>query len=170
MQICVLTARRMLTGKSANQQRRVPISYWRAGLEVLCERGVSWIESRHDSEACQEVTTVGDRGPARLSFFYQRWASVSERKLWANPLVLPARLSGAAAGNCAQRNIGKACCLLLVQADYIGPLPRARPRGHGDLLKLLWYMTIYAVSIPSIFRLLYTHFEISQKFLDMSCY
>ena len=72
IQICVPTARRMLTGKSANQQRRVPISYWRAGLEVLCERGVSWIESRHDSEACQEVTTVGDRGPARLSFFYQR--------------------------------------------------------------------------------------------------
>ena len=42
-----------------------------------------------------------------------------------------------AAGNCAHRYIGKVCCLLLVQADYIRPRPRARPRGHGELLKLL---------------------------------
>ena len=40
--------------KSANQQRRVPISNRRAGLEVLGERDVSWKESRH--EARQEVT------------------------------------------------------------------------------------------------------------------
>ena len=32
--------------------------------------------------------------------------------------------------------IGKVCSLLLVQADYIGPHPGARPRGHGELLKL----------------------------------
>ena len=53
---CVPTAGRMLTGKSANQQRRVPISNWRAGLEVLGERDVSWKESRH--EAHQEVTVA----------------------------------------------------------------------------------------------------------------
>ena len=54
MQIGVPTAGRMLTGESANQQRRVPISNRRAGLEVLGERDVSWKESRH--EARQEVT------------------------------------------------------------------------------------------------------------------
>ena len=45
--------------KSANQQRRVPISNRRAGaagLEVLGERDVSWKESRH--EAHQQVTGV----------------------------------------------------------------------------------------------------------------
>ena len=51
---CVPTAGRMLTGKSANQQRRVPISNRLAGLEVLGERDVSWKESRH--EARQEVS------------------------------------------------------------------------------------------------------------------
>ena len=44
----------MLTGQSTNQQRRVPISNQRAGLEVLVERDVLWKESRH--EARQEVT------------------------------------------------------------------------------------------------------------------
>ena len=44
----------------------------------------------------------------------------------------PARLSSAAAGNCAHRYIGKVSCLLLVSADYIGPRPRARPRGRGE--------------------------------------
>ena len=38
MQIGVPTAGMMLTGESANQQRRVPISNRRAGLEVLGER------------------------------------------------------------------------------------------------------------------------------------
>ena len=41
MQIGVPRAGRMVTGKSANQQRRVPISNWRAGLEMLGERYVS---------------------------------------------------------------------------------------------------------------------------------
>ena len=45
-----------------------------------------------------------------------------------NPLVLPARLCGAAAGNRAHRYIGKVCCLLLVRADYIGRSP-SRARG-----------------------------------------
>ena len=63
-------------------------------------------------------------------------------KIWANPLVLPARLCGAAARNCAHHCIGKVCCLLLVQADYIRP--RARPRGHEELLKLLLSWTARA--------------------------
>ena len=54
MQIGVPTADRMLTRESANQQRRVPISNRRAGLEVLGERDVSWKESRH--EARQEFS------------------------------------------------------------------------------------------------------------------
>ena len=54
MQIGVPTARRMLSGKSANQQRRVPISNRRAELEVFGEWEVSWKESRH--KARQEVT------------------------------------------------------------------------------------------------------------------
>ena len=58
---------------------------------------------------------------------------MSERKIWTNPLFkfygTSARLSGAAAGNCAHRYIGKVCCVLLVLADYIGPRPRARPSG-----------------------------------------
>ena len=36
----------------------------------------------------------------------------------------------------AHRYIGKVCCLLLVRAHFIRPRPRARPRGHGELLKL----------------------------------
>ena len=35
------------------------------------------------------------------------------------------------------RGIGKLCCLFLVLVSYIGPRPRARPRGVGELLKLL---------------------------------
>ena len=54
MQIGVPTAGRMLTGESANQQRREPISNRRAGLEVLGERDVSWKEARH--EARQEFS------------------------------------------------------------------------------------------------------------------
>ena len=56
-----------------------------------------------------------------------------------NPFVLPARLCGAAAGNCDHRYIGKVCSLLLVRADYIERRPRARPTGHQELelLKLL---------------------------------
>ena len=54
-----------MSGKSANQQRRVPISNQRAGLEVLGERDVSWKESRH--EARQEVT-----GASVVEFLYQR--------------------------------------------------------------------------------------------------
>ena len=46
-------------------------------------------------------------------------------------------LCGAAAGNSSHRYIGKVCSLLLVRADYIRPRPRARPRGHGEWLKLL---------------------------------
>ena len=48
MQIGVPTAGMMLTGESANQQRRVPISNLLAGLEVLSERDVLWKESRHE--------------------------------------------------------------------------------------------------------------------------
>ena len=55
----------------------------------------------------------------------------SKRKIWTNPLVLPARLSGAAAptvGNRTHRYIGKVCCLLLVRADlYRVALPGAAP-------------------------------------------
>ena len=54
MQIGVPTAGRMLTEKSAIQQRRVPISKRRAGLEVPCEWDVLWKESRN--KAGQEVT------------------------------------------------------------------------------------------------------------------
>ena len=43
-----------------------------------------------------------------------------------NPLGLPALLNGAAAGIYAFRYIGKVCCLLLVQADYIRQRPLAR--------------------------------------------
>ena len=64
-------------------------------------------------------------------------AAAAAVNLIVNPLVLPARLSGAAAGNFAHRYIGKVCCLLLVRPDYIRPRPRARPRRHGELLKLL---------------------------------
>ena len=49
-----------------------------------------------------------------------------------NSLVLPARLSGAAAGNCAHSNIGKVCSLLLVRADYIGRAPGRGPEGTGN--------------------------------------
>ena len=44
----------MLSGKSANQQRSVPISNRQAGLEVLGKRDISWKESRH--EVRQKVT------------------------------------------------------------------------------------------------------------------
>ena len=80
--------------------------------------------------------SVDDWGPSSTRN-EQKWASVSERKIWTKPLVLLARLSGAAAGNCADHCVGKDCSLLLVQAVYIRPRPGALPRGHGELLKLL---------------------------------
>ena len=54
--------------------------------------------------------------------------------LGGQPLVLPVRLCGAAAGNCAHRYLGKVtvCCLLLVQADYIGRAPGRVPEGTGN--------------------------------------
>ena len=57
-------------------------------------------------------------------------------------LVLPARRGWAAQQRgivpiATWRYMGKVCCLLLVRADYIGPRPRARPRGHGELLNWL---------------------------------
>ena len=55
--------------------------------------------------------------------------TVSERKIWTNPLVLPARLCGAAAGNHGHCYNGKVCCLLLVRADYIRP---RGPEGTGN--------------------------------------
>ena len=50
----------------------------------------------------------------------------------ADPLVLPARLYGAAAGNRSHRYIGKVCCLLLVRAEYIGRAPGRGPEGTGN--------------------------------------
>ena len=57
---------------------------------------------------------------------------MSERKICTNPLVLPARLCGAAAGNRSHRYIGKVCSLLLVRADYIGRAPGRGPEGTGN--------------------------------------
>ena len=54
IQIGIPTAGRTETRKSANQQRRVPISNRRTGLELLCEWDVSWKESRYEMR--QEVT------------------------------------------------------------------------------------------------------------------
>ena len=51
-----------------------------------------------------------------------------------------ARLSGAAAGNCARRYIGKVCSFIARASSICLPRPRARPtgpRGLGELLKLL---------------------------------
>ena len=52
MQIGVPTAGRMVTGKSANQQRsanKQSATRRRAGLEVLGELDVSWKESSHEA-------------------------------------------------------------------------------------------------------------------------
>ena len=68
----------------------------------------------------------------------QRWVSVSERKIYPDPLVLPALWSGAAAGKCVYSYFWKFCCWLRVRADYIKQRPRALPRGQEELLKLLW--------------------------------
>ena len=159
MQIGVPTARRMLTGEPANQQLRVPISNRRAGLEVLGEWDVLWKESRH--QARQECTW-GDWGPS--STVEQRWASVSEHKIWINPLVLPALMSCAAAGNygiivpsyCAQ------CCppeatARAVAAALLPRLFRTKPRSDhkgitgkvrtGDQLLSVW-----AALLPWLFR------------------
>ena len=92
--------------------------------------------------------------PSRCSTrIEQRWASVSKSKIWTNPLILPALLCGAAAGNRSHRYIGKVCCLLLVRADYINPRPRAWPRGHWALLKLLRNMN--RCNKKSQFRIFY---------------
>ena len=59
--------------------------------------------------------------------------SARNLKIWTNSLVLPARLIGAAAENCAHRYIGKVCCLSLVRADseYFWPPPRPGPKRRG---------------------------------------
>ena len=66
MQIGVPTARRMLSGKSANQQRRVPISNRRDVLEVLGELDVSDRKNR----ATKRAKKLRERRRSR-SFFYQ---------------------------------------------------------------------------------------------------
>ena len=139
MQIGVPTAGRMWTEKSANQQRRVPLSNLRAGLEPGSARRTGIVERIAPRSAPRSYGSICDRGPSSTRD-EQRWASVSEREIWTNPLVLPTLLCGAAAGDCAHRYIGKACCLLLVRADYIRPRPLARPRGHWESLKLLRWL------------------------------
>ena len=49
-----------------------------------------------------------------------------------HPLVLPARLCGAAEGNHAHCYIRKVCSLLLVRAEYIGRAPGRGPEGMGN--------------------------------------
>ena len=101
----------------------------------------------------------------------QRWAaSVSERKIWTFPLVLPARLCGAAAGNRAHRYIGKifffgkVCCLSLVRADYIWRAPWRGPEDTGNcsscyvlhinvMLAYLAYNCIFVLHIFAYFHI-----------------
>ena len=64
-----------------------------------------------------------------------------------NPLVLPARLSCAAAGNCAHRYIGRNCCLLLVQADLLGRAQEAR-----GIAQVVTHLNIFTVSYASLAR------------------
>ena len=70
-------------------------------------------------------------------------------------LCLPAGLSGAAAGKCAHCYVKRVCCLSLVIADYIGPRPRALPRRHGELLKLLRYLASYVLFSTLLYNILY---------------
>ena len=71
-------------------------------------------------------------GPA--AFFFSSWPGLLKRlgppeAVTVNPLVLPARLCGAAAGNRSHRYIGKVSCLLLVRA---GRAPGRGPEGTGN--------------------------------------
>ena len=59
-----------------------------------------------------------------------------------NLRILSARLSVAAARDCAHRYIGKVCCLLLVQADYIGHFPGRGAEGTGNCSSC--YATVFA--------------------------
>ena len=83
-----------------------------------------------------------------MAIFMSSPACADGRKIWTNPLVLPARLCGAAAGNRAHCYIGKVCSLLLVRADYIRPRPRARPRGEWSscyaesIMRRYYYVTV----------------------------
>ena len=61
--------------------------------------------------------------------------SVSKRKIWTNPLVLPARLSGAAAGNCAHHYIGnleKFVVYCSCKQIISGRAPGHCPEGTGN--------------------------------------
>ena len=55
-----------------------------------------------------------------------------------NKPVLPALLCGASAGNCSHCYIGKVCCLLLVQADYIGSAPGAAQKAWAIALAAMF--------------------------------
>ena len=70
------------------------------------------------------------------------------RKIRTNSLVLPALLSGAAAGNRAHRYIGNFCCLLLVQADYIVRAPGRGPEGTGNCSSCYEYSALILIFSP----------------------
>ena len=72
------------------------------------------------------------------------WASVKFEQIplfyprgWAAPLR---RISPIA-------TLERFCCLLLIRADYIRQRPRARPRMHWELLKLLRFIRIYLFQV-----------------------
>ena len=73
-----------------------------------------------------------------------RWASVSKCKIWTNPLslVLPALLNWAAVGNWAHCYIGMVyvyyLCWLIILGSDDRLRPLVLPKGHRELLKLLW--------------------------------
>ena len=79
--------------------------------------------------------------PCFGKLFPARWAPSSSAPSWCAAYRLSAFHS------LVRGHIGDAytpvcmyVCLLLVRPDYIRPRPRARPRRHGELLKLLRYV------------------------------
>ena len=128
MQGGVPTAERMVTGKSANQQRSAnKQSASRAGS---ARRTGCIVERIAPRSAPGSYGSVGDRGPSSTRI-EQRWASVSKRKIWTNPLVLPARLCGDAAGNSAHCYIGKVCCYCSSELIISGSVPGAAQGARG---------------------------------------
>ena len=113
-------------------QLRPASSLWafrlRAGRDSDCRVQLRQTDAVDQFVSHEKQTAIKPRASRDREFLYQ-WIAMRNR---VSPLVLPARLCGAAAGNRSHRYIGKVCCLLLVRAEYIGRAPGRGPEGTGN--------------------------------------
>ena len=130
MQTGVPTAGMMLTGESANQQRRVPISNRRAGLEVLGERDVLWKESRH--EARQEFSGASVIEVLLLPELSRDERALASVKFEQIPLFYPRGRAAPLRGITPIATLERFVVYCSSELIISGPPPGRGPEGTGN--------------------------------------